>query len=245
MSRIIYVTNNGLATEGIVAANEPLYQSKIFIDDPENLIGFRRALKHHSEVKDKTLIEYFEIGYFMEMLYEGTYDAFRILKMSKEHIVDELYDFDILRSNEDKLLSMNLIDNLVNEAEELFPDLEDPKELGLQVKEKNNEFLIEKLAYNNKNAYICLRNLMLAEGVLNKDTFDYEMINQSVLQGVRDGRFSLSAIQDGYNDYKKKIDKLLESSNLPIRPDFEFMDQTLLEIRNVDIKSLNVARYEN
>lgn len=244
MSSIIFSCNNGLATEGIVAANEPVYKTKIFVDDPMNLIGFRTSMKHHSDVIDNQFVEYLEIGYFMEMLYEGDYNAFKVLKTPKEHLELELYDFDILRKREGDLVSMTLVDSLVKQSDELFQGLEDPKTLGLEVIENNNEFVIQKLAYNNKNAYICLRNLMIAERVLKDRSFDLEVINQSVLQAVRDGKFGLTAIEDGYKDYKQKIEKLNETSNLPIRPDFELMNQTLSEIRNVEIKSLNMDGYK-
>lgn len=244
MSRIIFSCNNGLATEGIVAANEPIYKTKIFIDDPQNLIGFRTSLKQHTDVVDKQVVEYFEIGYFMEMIYEGQYDAFKVLKIDQEHIDFQFYDFDILRKREEDLVSMTLVENLVKEADDLFKGIEDPEKLGIELIENESEFVVQKLAYNNKNAYICLRNLMVAENVLNTYKFELGNTSQSTLQGVRDGRFSLSAINDGYDTYKDKINKLLESSNMPIRPDYDFMNKTLYEIRNVEIKSLNIETIE-
>ncbi len=239
MSRIIFSCNNGLATEGIVAANEPLYKTKIFIDDPMNLIGFRTSLKQHTSVVDKQLVEYIEIGYFMEMLYEGEYDAFKILKMPKEHIEFDYYDFDILRQKEEDLVCMTLVEKMIKQSEDLFKGLEDPEKLGLEVTENNNEFLIEKLKYNNKNAYICLRNMLLVKNILSKNKFYIVSSSLLTLQGVRDGKFSLSAIKDGYMSNKAEVERLLESSNLPIRPDHNFMNEVLLDIRNIKIESLN------
>lgn len=181
----------------------------------------------------------------MEMLFEGKYDAFKILKMTKEHVVDSLFDFELLRKQESELVSLNLVNGLVKESEELFSILEDPKELGIEVKENNNEFLIEKLAYNNKNAYICLRNLMLAEGVLKHDKFEFNLVNTNVLQKVRDGAFGLSAIKDGYDLHMGRIKKLTENVEMRIRPDRELMDKVLMDIRNVEINLRNVARNQN
>ena len=231
-----------MVTEGIVATNEALYKTKIFVDDPENLIGFRTSLKHYSDIVNNQIIQYFEIGYFMEMLYEGEYEAFKILKMDKIHVDFDLYDFDILRKRETELVSRKLVDNLMEEAKNLYTTLEDPQNLSLKASKNKNEFLVEKLAYNNKNAYICLRNLILVESILKNLIFDIDGLNNSLLQGVRDGKFGLSAIKDGYEMYLKNIDNLELNSNIPLMPDFHIMNDILKDIRNVKIETLNVTR---
>lgn len=242
MTQIIYSCYNGLATEGVVVASAPLNKVKIFVDDPMNLIGFRTSTGSRVITSEDKITEYIEIGYFMEMLYEGIYDAFKVLKTLKEYVEYEYFDFDILRREEESLMSRNLVDSLISEATRLFQSLEDPEQLNVEAVKKDNEFLIQKLAYNNLNAYICLRNLMLAETVLKDYKFDLDGLNTVLLQAVLDGKFSLSAIADGYKNHMDNISELEKTSNLPLRPDFELMNKILQDIRNVKVETLNTTR---
>ena len=232
MSNIIFSCNSGLATQGLVGLNEPLIKTKIFVDDPINLIGFRSSLRQYFDKESK--VQYFEIGYFMEMLYEGSYEAFSILK-SKD--VDfELYDFDILRKREEDLISRQLIDKLLKQAEELYVGLDDPENLGEKVDRTENKFVLEFLAYNNKNAYLCFRNMMLIESILKNYKFEIKESSISILQGILDGKFSLGGLKEGWELHKGNIEELEKVSNIPLRPDHSFMNEILLDIRNVKIE---------
>lgn len=205
-----------------------------------NLIGFRSSLKQYFDAESK--VQYFEIGYFMEMLYEGSYEAFSVLKMKKEDIDFELYDFDLLRKREEDLISRQLIDKLMNQAEDLYAGLEDPESLGQRVDRKENKFVLELLAYNNKNAYLCFRNLMLVESLLKEYKFEIKDSSLTVLQGILDGKFSLGGLKDGWNLYKGNIYELEKVSNVPLRADHSLMNEILLDIRNIKIETLNFEK---
>lgn len=239
MSQIIYSCNQGLVTQGIIQVGEPVTYVKIFLDDPMNLIGFRTSLRAHTDLVDGSMVEYFEIGYFMEMIYEGLPKAFEILYTPEEHITLDSYDISILKSQREDLVSRTLVDNLINSAKKLIDVVEDVEEINFK---ESSKFVYEKLAYNNKNAYLCLRNILISLEVLKNNSYELNTSKLGLLQGVRDGAFSLKAIREGYDMYMKEYEELEKVSNIPLRPDSYRLNEILLDIRNVSIETLNVAK---
>lgn len=222
MSTIIFSCNRGLAVQGAIALNSPIFKTKIFVDDPINLIGFRRYLPYHYDKSTDT--QYLEIAYFMEMLYEGNYEGFEILKTKKEDIDLELYDFEILKKREEDLVSQTLVDRLKAESFKIYNSLTTEKEVF---------FSNEKLAFDLKNSYLCIRNLMLAIQILQFKKVELTGNNELVLQGILDGRFTVNGIKEGWENYNAKIKELEEVSDLPLNPDINLLNDIILEIRDI------------
>ncbi len=232
---------NGPVTEGLVTTTEPLINIRVYIDNPMNIIGFRNYLPHYNKVDGDMLVECFELGYFMNLLYEGSYKAFKCLHANPSDILYDTLQSEVLRKNSDKFLSYTLVDSLIKDAEDLMNNLEeDPYQ---KITGDGGKFLIEKLAYNNRNAYICMSKLIVAYDILKEHKFTTPK-DTNTLQGIYDGMFSYDAIKDGYTNYKNKVDEIYDWSDLPSKPDLEEINTLLLNIRNVDITTLNIYDYE-
>lgn len=238
---MIYSTMSGPVTEGLVTTKEPLVNIRVYIDSPMNIIGFRNYLPHYSKVEGDTLVESFEVGYFMNLLYEGSYTAFKALHADPSDVLYDSLQSEILRKNSDKFLSYTLVDSLLKDAEDLMSKLE--KNPGEKISGEGGKFLVEKLAYNNKNAYFCMSKLITAHDILKDHKFTTPK-DTNTLQGIYDGMFSYEAIKDGYTTYKNKVDEIYDWSELPSKPDLDEINTLLLNIRNVEITTLNVYDYE-
>ena len=238
MLNIILSTTNGKITREIVGANAHIKSTYIFLDNPRNILGFRTNIPFYY----KDAEEFFEVGYYLEMLYNGNIEAFDILKMHEDHVNYKGLEFDMILEREKELVSLSLVLKLKEESTKRYLKLEDPEDLTVKAEiDDEGEVTVKKLAYNSENAYICLRNLMLMKSVLSTGIYDTSSLNKDLLQAIYDGRFTLNGIKKGRADLLKEIDVLLEDVNIPMHPDIEMMDDLLAKIRNVEIKELNIA----
>lgn len=241
MSRIIFSTINGGVTREAVMPRSSMFRTKIYMDDPINLIGFRRRLPYHEDRSGEILTEYIEIEHFMGMLYEGLPKAFDILFMSEDHVEHSSLEFDMLKRNSKIFLNTKLLVNLLMESKKRLDCVSDP---DVHAEKKDEEFSVKMFEFNKQNAYICLRNLMLAINVIKHESYEITKSNEQVLQGVIDGLFTLKGITQGYEDYLGKVEKLQEKLEIPVEPDLDTINDLLLEIRNVEIIDNNIALAE-
>ena len=227
--KIIYDTVLGSITEGVIAIDQSFRRKAIFVDNPENILGFRRYLKTYYSTALET--EFIEVGYFFEMLYEGVIEAFMILKARKEFNEQRSLEWDLLLKEESYMVSRALVKNLLKVSEVLMQQMEKNKK-SIKINE-------QKFEYDVNKAYICLRNLNLAIGVLQHSSFQLEKLDTLFLQGVLDNKFDLERIRITYDKALEKVEELLESSDLPEKPSIENFNSFINKIRNVEVINLD------
>lgn len=227
--KVIYDTILGTITEGVVTLDQSFKRKAIFVDNPENLLGFRRHVKtYYSPRLD---MEFIEIGHFMEMLYEGKIEAFLILKARKEFHEGSTLEWDFLLKDEKLLVSRGLVNNLMKDSADLMAEMEKNKK-AIKIND-------QKFEYDVNKAYICLRNLNLVIGVLQYQIFDLEKLDTLFLQGVLDNKFDLERIKITYDKLLERIEELEESSDLRDKPSINDFNVIINKIRNVEVINLD------
>ena len=224
-NRIIYDCFIGPPVFGIITADDILHRRAIFSEQIKNLIGFRT---YFPVLEEKSFI-FYEVGHFMELLYNGSPEAFTILNMSEDYVEQSTHEIRILKDSKDKLVSKAI-----------------PKQISDYVLGKieamvsgtsyfSDEKSVSKLGYDKEIAYICSLYLRLAKDVLITEKFKVEREDAEILTAIKEGRFSKETIVKEIEAQLDEVIDLTKESKLPPNPSKDLINELLFKIRDVEM----------
>lgn len=229
MENLIFGCEKSYINDEIILVGDIVSQYNIFVEAPQNIVGFRQYLKEYSYINDnKMFVQNYEVGYFMEMLYEGVIEAFELLNIGDDFIIYKDFRYDLLVKNHTNFISQKLIENLEKTHEK------NHKLLYEKISYNIGKNYIKKLVYDKNIAYLCVRNLLMLKNIFLKNVTSLSHEQTILLQSVIDGYFDEKAIETLIKDLKQQI-KIYEEKNTNIfSSDLNFYNKILLNIRNYE-----------
>lgn len=223
-NRIIYDCYIGSPVFGVITSEDVLQRRAIFMEQLKNLIGFRTYIPELEHEKFK----FYEIGYFMELLYRGSPDAFTMLNMSEDFVEESSHEIRVLKDVKEKFISKAIPTYLLEYCKGV-------KESMLYGESYfTDEKSLKKLDYDKNIAYICNLYLRLAKDVLLYSEFRVQRDDADILTAIKEGRFSKNTLTKEIDDQIEEVEKLLKESRLPSHPSKDFINETLFKIRGID-----------
>jgi hypothetical protein len=231
MNKVLYSCTIGEHIYGLDRVElEPLIHKHVFIQDNDDLLGFRRSNKFFVRGVDI----YYEIGFFLEMLYEGDIEAYEMLNCSKEFIDYKTEEWDIIFENKSMFDTSMFTHKLLESTKRLYSDIKVKKSIVSETdKEGNKSF--KKLVYDKDISYFCLRNLYLLQNSLINSELRFLVKESDILKAVDLGKFKLGTVRKEINKLFKKVDSLQDETILDTVPDHEEVDKILLRLRKEKI----------
>lgn len=223
-NRIIYDCYIGSPIFGVMTSDDVLQRRAIFMEQLKNLIGFRTYIPQLEHEK----FVFYEIGYFMELLYNGSPEAFTMLNMSEDYVEQSSHEIRVLKDVKDKFISKALPIYLLEYCKAAKKSMLEEKSYF------NDEKSIKKLDYDKNIAYICNLYLRLAKDVLLFSEFRVDREDSEILTAIKEGRFSKNTLVKEFNAQVREVKKLLKDSRLPDHPSKDFINETLFKIRGID-----------
>lgn len=223
-NKIIYDCYVGPNVYGVLTAEDTLRRRAIFVEELKNLVGFRTYIP---ELEHEGLI-FYEIGYFLELIYRGSPEAFTMINMGDDFIEKSTHEIRILKDNKDKFISKAVPEFLYTYAKKSAEDLF--KENSYFSDEKS----VKKLEYDKNIAYICSLYLRIAKDVLLHSEFKVEREDAQILSAIKEGYFSKETIEKEIEVQLEEVEKLLKETRLPPNPSKDLLNQLLFKIRGVE-----------
>lgn len=224
-NRIIYDCYIGPPVYGIITAEDTLQRRSIFLEQLKNLIGFRTYIPE----LDHEGFRFYEVGYFMELLYKGSPEAFTMLNMAEDFVQQSSAEIRILKDVKDKFISKAIPAYLLGYSKGVQDTLTEKDSFF------NDEKSIKKLGYDKNVAYICSLYLRLAKDVLLFSEFRVERSDAEILTAIKDGMFSKETIIKEIDEQVTEVEELLRVSKLPPHPSKDFINDTLFKIRGIEL----------
>lgn len=236
MKKIIFSGIGGEITDPIVLNKPSMFFNVIYIAEAEDFLKLRTLLPYTTRIRNNRLYIYYELNYFIEMLYEGSPDAFNILTTKYEDKQFVGLEYEMIEKKLNDFISIKLVDNLLKKSDEY--------NLGTFgvgiIDEKNEKKVVKNFGYSNKNAYLCIRELMLAEQILKKGIYDKSKIDIFTLNRIYNFKYKKEEIKEIRKKLIDSVNFLKEKSVINYEPDLEFVNDLILSIRNVEIIDKNV-----
>jgi hypothetical protein len=223
-NRIIYDCYIGPPVFGIITAEDSLQRRAIFAEQLKNLIGFRTYIPELTHEK----FTFYEVGYFMELLYKGSPEAFTMLNINEDFVEQSSAEIRILKDVKDNFISKAIPTYLLGYCKGVKDTMLEEESFF------NDEKSIKKLDYNKNTAYICNLYLRIAKDVLLFSEFRVDREDAKILTAIKDGMFSKETIIKEIEEQTEEVEKLLKESNLPAYPSKDFINETLFKIRGID-----------
>lgn len=107
-----------------------------------------------------------------------------------------------------------------------------------RLKTSNRHELIEKYGFDVKNGYHIVRLALEAEQILTEGDLDIAR-NKEILKSIRRGEWTLDKLTDWFENKEKQLDELYISSELPYKPNMEFLKNVLLTCLEMKYGSLD------
>ncbi len=227
----IFSVDAGTVAQGIVLRGDTPYTATIFVDTPENLLGFRNAATFACNNEGGQRVDYYEIGYFMECLYEGDITAFELLFTPDEFITHQCHESQILRDASQDLISNELVDRLYWAGDGMVHEITStPMRYGFRrVDDKD----YEGIGYDPVKAYECLSYLHKSKAVREDRTIRLSDLKVKYLQSVLDGQLTLPTVLKAIGELKDELNRTRENSDLPSNPPKNFLQDLVLDIRGL------------
>lgn len=223
-NRIIYDCYIGPPVFGIMTADDVLTRRIVFNEQLKNLVGFRTYNPH----LEHGGIHFYEVGYFAEMLYNGSPEAFTMLNMSEDYVEESSHEIRVLKDNKDKLLSMAVPEVLLKYVKQKKEDMLSGTSYF------SDEKTVKKLGYDKELAYICNLYLRLSKDVLIKNKFETERPDAKILETIKEGRFSKTTIKKEIEQQIEEIEDLMSATKIPKRPSKDLLNELLFSIRGIE-----------
>ena len=223
-SKIIYDTYIGPPVFGVITADDILSRRAVFIEQLKNLLGFRT---YYPKVEYSNFV-FYEVGYFMELLYQGSPEAFTMINMSDEYVEQSSHEIRIIKDKKKDLISKALPINLL----EYCLGRKDDMLKGSSY--FSDEKSLKKLGYDKNLAYICSLYLRLAKDTLITGEFKVERNDAEMLVAIKEGRFSVKTVEKEFEAQVEEVRKLLKNSNLPNNPSKDMINEMLFKIRGIE-----------
>ena len=209
---------------GVVDPNSKALNVCIFKDTNENILGFRQYVPFFTN-GDGNL--YYEVGYFMEMLYRGDKIAFEILNVPKDFISHEDYNFEYIKAESKTFIHRKLLDNLLESAEKSFKNLK--KKASLSPRSETEVTLID---YDRDLAYNCHLDIRLALDLIVDKEFKMERKDFVTLQAILEGRFIYRTVEKSYREIKEQVKEALKKNGINEALSIKKLNHILSKIRD-------------
>lgn len=214
----------GTEIYGVLSPDEVLQRICIYVQPNEKVCGFRTYTPYYF-TQDGS--QYIEVGYFLEMLYEGSKTALEVLYCPKEYIIYDTYEFNLLRESKKEFCSRKMVRKLVAEANSSHKKMRKGSSFTT---EESDLKIIKYDRYLAYNASLCIR---LAYDMLKDSIFNVERKDNRTLEAIREGRFKYRTIEKDFRENKKILKEQMSKYSLKEDISKDLLNNLLLKIRDV------------
>jgi predicted nucleotidyltransferase len=193
----------------------------------EQYFGFRKAETYERKEGEWDLVVY-ELRKFVGLLIKGNPNVLSLLWLPEDLIIEKNFIGEELIAKRDLFTSKAIYKTFIAYANSQLRKMTSGTFEGYMGDKRKQ--LVEKFGYDTKNSAHCIRLLKQGIEFLTTGELIVKRPDSAYLLDIKDGKFTLSQIQDEARRLQGLIDEAFVRSKLPEKIDFQKIEKWLVKL---------------